>query len=192
MRASTQRSIQEWIDLAPLLLEPRLLDQVAAAGEAIALSLAHGGRVMFAGNGGSASISSHLAAELVGRCVLDRQALAGIALADSASTITAVGNDHGYDTIFERGVSAFGRAGDVLVAMSTSGSSPNIVAAVRRAHEMDIVTIALTGEAGATFADTADHGLVVPSGSTQRVQEVHLVWGHAWCEQVDVRWHAEQ
>jgi D-sedoheptulose 7-phosphate isomerase len=192
MRAAVQQSVQEWTDLAPRLADPTLVEAVASAGEAIATSLAAEGRILFAGNGGSASIASHLAAELVGRCVLDRQALAGLALADSASTLTALGNDHGYDTIFERGVSAFGRSGDVLVAMSTSGSSPNIVKAVARAREMDLVTIAMTGDRGAAFASSADHGLVVPSPSTQRVQEVHLMWGHAWCEQIDVRWHESE
>jgi D-sedoheptulose 7-phosphate isomerase len=192
MRAAVQQSVQEWTDLAPRLADPTLVEAVASAGEAIATTLAAEGRVLFAGNGGSASIASHLAAELVGRCVLDRQALAGLALADSASTLTALGNDHGYDTIFERGVSAFGRPGDVLVAMSTSGSSPNIVKAVARAREMDLVTIAMTGDRGAAFASSADHGLVVPSPSTQRVQEVHLMWGHAWCEQIDVRWHESE
>lgn len=192
MRAVTTRSAQEWADLAPQLLEDALIDRIEAAGESIVTSLRAGGRVLLAGNGGSASIASHLAAELVGRCVLDRQALAGIALADSASTITAVGNDHGYDTIFERGVSAFGRPGDVLVAMSTSGGSPNIVRAVARARELDMVTIAMTGVKGVDFAASADHGLVVPSSSTQRVQEVHLMWGHTWCEEIDHRWHDDE
>ncbi|MCD9197625.1 D-sedoheptulose-7-phosphate isomerase [Aeromicrobium wangtongii] len=192
MRSGVVQSIQEWAELTPRLVDESLVNAVAAAGEAIVTSLAGGGRVLFAGNGGSASIASHLAAELVGRCVLDRQALAGLALADSASTLTALGNDHGYDTIFERGVSAFGRPGDVLVAMSTSGSSPNIVRAVARARETGLVSIAMTGERGDAFAASADHGLMVPSGSTQRVQEVHLMWGHAWCEQVDVRWHESE
>lgn len=189
MREGVEQSVQEWADLVPRLSEPTLLDAVAAAGDAITASLAQGGRVLFVGNGGSASIASHLAAELVGRCVLDRQALPGLALADSASTLTAIGNDHGYDTIFERGVSAFGRPGDVLVAMSTSGASPNVVRALARAHELTLVTIAMTGEHGTGFAASADHGLIVPSSSTQRIQEVHLMWGHAWCEQIDIRWH---
>lgn len=189
MRSGVVQSIQEWAELTPRLADESLVQVVAEAGEAIVRSLSDGGRVLFAGNGGSASIASHLAAELVGRCVLDRQALAGLALADSASTLTALSNDHGYETIFERGVSAFGRPGDVLVAMSTSGSSPNIARAVTRARETGLVSIAMTGERGEAFAASADHGLVVPSGSTQRVQEVHLMWGHAWCEQVDIRWH---
>ena len=189
MREGVEQSVQEWADLVPRLSEPALLDAVAAAGDAITASLAEGGRVLFVGNGGSASIASHLAAELVGRCVLDRQALPGLALADSASTLTAIGNDHGYDTIFERGVSAFGRPGDVLVAMSTSGASLNVVRAVARAHELTLVTIAMTGQQGTAFAASADHGLIVPSSSTQRIQEVHLMWGHAWCEQIDIRWH---
>lgn len=192
MHDTVARTVAEWTQLAPLLLDPLLLEQVAAAGDAIADSLRHEGRILFAGNGGSAAVASHLAAELVGRCVRDRAALSGLALADSASTITALGNDHGYETIFERGVSAFGRAGDVLVAMTTSGTSPNILRAMSRAAEMDIVTIAMTGTRGETFAASGDHGLVVPSPSTQRVQEVHLAWGHAWCEAIDEQWHARE
>lgn len=192
MRDSVSRTAMQWMQLAPLLQDPDLLDQVGAAGEAIAHSLQNQGRILFAGNGGSASVASHLAAELVGRCVQDRTALAGLSLADSASTLTALGNDHGYETIFERGVSAFGRPGDVLVAMTTSGTSPNIVRAMTRATEMGIVTIAMTGTRGEAFAASGDHGLMVPSPSTQRVQEVHLAWGHAWCEAIDDRWHAAE
>lgn len=189
MRETVGRTAAEWMQLAPLLVDPDLLDQVTAAGEAICDSLRQEGRILFAGNGGSAAVASHLAAELVGRCVRDRAALSGLALADSASTITALGNDHGYETIFERGVSAFGRPGDVLVAMTTSGTSPNVLRAMDRAAELGIVTIAMTGTRGRAFAASGDHGLVVPSASTQRVQEVHLAWGHAWCEAIDERWH---
>lgn len=192
MRDSVSRTAMQWLQLAPLLQDADLLDRVGAAGEAIAYSLQNQGRILFAGNGGSASVASHLAAELVGRCVRDRTALAGLSLADSASTLTALGNDHGYETIFERGVSAFGRPGDVLVAMTTSGTSPNILRALARAAEIGIVTIAMTGTRGEAFAASGDHGLVVPSPSTQRVQEVHLAWGHAWCEAIDERWHAAE
>lgn len=192
MRESVSRTATEWTELAPRLLDSALLDRVAAAGEAISASLQQEGRVLFAGNGGSASVASHLAAELVGRCVRDRAALSGLSLADSASTLTALGNDHGYETIFERGVSAFGRRGDVLVAMTTSGTSPNILRAMSRAAELGIVTIAMTGTRGEAFAKSGDHGLIVPSASTQRVQEVHLAWGHAWCEAIDERWHVAE
>lgn len=192
MRDAVSRTAVEWTELAPRLLDPALLDRVAAAGEAISTSLQQEGRILFAGNGGSASVASHLAAELVGRCVRDRAALSGLSLADSASTLTALGNDHGYETIFERGVSAFGRRGDVLVAMTTSGTSPNVLRAMTRAAELGIVTIAMTGTRGEAFAASGDHGLVVPSASTQRVQEVHLAWGHAWCEAIDERWHAAE
>lgn len=192
MHVTLKSAAREWAELAKLIEEPSLLNAVAEAGEAMVGSLLEGGRVLFAGNGGSASIASHLAAELVGRCVLDRSALPGIALADSASTVTALANDHGYDTIFERGVRAFGNPGDVFVAMSTSGRSPNITLALEAATERGLVTIAMTGADGVDFAQQAKHGLVVPSDSTQRVQEVHLQWGHSWCEVIDRRWHATE
>lgn len=192
MHDTLRNAAQEWVELGTLIEDPVLVDAVAAAGEAIVGSLLNGGRVLFAGNGGSASIASHLAAELVGRCVLDRSALPGISLADSSSTITALGNDHGYDSIFERGVRAFGNSGDVLVAMSTSGKSPNIARALDAATECGLVTIAMTGANGIGFAQQAKHGLVVPTESTQRVQEVHLLWGHSWCEVIDQRWHAAE
>lgn len=192
MRATIESSAQEWAELAPRLLDDELVGAVERAGDALVTSLRGGGRILFAGNGGSASIASHLAAELVGRCVVDRSALAGLALADSASTLTALSNDHGYDTVFERGVRAFGRPGDVLVAMSTSGGSPNIARAVEAARETGVVSVAMTGVRGVDFAASADHGLVVPASSTQRVQEVHLMWGHAWCETIDRRWHADE
>ncbi|HIZ98666.1 MAG TPA: SIS domain-containing protein, partial [Candidatus Janibacter merdipullorum] len=124
-----------------------------------------------------------------GKCVQDRHPLPAISLAESHSSLTAIGNDYGFDQVFLRGVQAFGRPGDVLLAMSTSGTSPNIVAALEEARRRGVATILMTGAKGAGQADLADHLLVVPSEETPRIQEVHMLWAHAWCEAVD---HAVQ
>jgi D-sedoheptulose 7-phosphate isomerase len=159
--------------------------QIAAAATAIVNALAGGSKVLACGNGGSASDAQHFAAELVGRFVRERDPLPGIALTTDSSIVTAVGNDYGFETIFERQVRALGRAGDVLVALSTSGRSPNVVAAVRAARERGLTTIALTGAAGGTLADAADHALRAPATATARVQEAHIAVLHALCAAVD-------
>ena len=181
------RALDAWADLVVALREPGLVAAVDAAGTSILRALEVGSKVIFVGNGGSAAEASHLAAEFVGRCTHDRQPLPALALND-VSTITSVGNDFGFDAIFARGVRALGAPGDVLVALSTSGASPNILAAMTAAREKGMTTIAMTGRRGRRFAETADHGLIAPSEDTPRVQEVHLLWGHGWCEAVDAHW----
>ncbi len=178
--------IADWADLAQRLTAPDLTAAVRAAGESLIGALVAGRTLLVAGNGGSAAIASHVAAEFIGKCIHDREPLPAVNLAESLSSITAIGNDYGYDKVFSRGVAAHGRAGDVLLAMSTSGTSPNVVAALETARERGLMTIALTGEGGAGLADRVDHLLVVPSRSTPRIQEVHMLWTHAWCEAVDV------
>lgn len=180
-------ALDMWADLVVALREPGLTDAVNAAGSSILRALQAGSKVMFVGNGGSAAEASHLAAEFVGRCTHDRQPLPALALND-VTTITAVGNDFGFDAVFARGVRALGAPGDVLVAMSTSGASPNVLEAMSAARDRGMTTIAMTGQRGRRFAELADHGLVVPSENTPRVQEVHLLWGHGWCEAVDAHW----
>ena len=182
-----QRVLDAWTDLAVALREPALVAAVDAAGTAILRALQAGSKVLFVGNGGSAAEAGHLAAEFVGRCIHDRQPLPALALND-VSAITAVGNDYGFDAVFARGVRALGAPGDVLVALSTSGASRNVVEAMSAAQDRGMTTIAMTGRRGRRFAETADHGLVAPSEDTPRVQEVHLLWGHGWCEAVDAHW----
>lgn len=184
---SLDRALDSWADLVVALREPGLTLAVNAAGTAIMEALRAGCKVIFVGNGGSAAEASHLAAEFVGRCTHDRQPLPALALND-VSVITSVGNDFGFDAVFARGVRALGAPGDVLVALSTSGSSTNVLAAMSAARERGMTTIAMTGRRGHDFARSADHGLVVPSEDTPRVQEVHLLWGHGWCEAVDAHW----
>lgn len=178
----------DWVRLAAALAEPGLVGAVDAAGAAVMAAVGGGHTVLVAGNGGSAAMSSHVAAEFAGRCVRDRDPLPALSLAESSTSLTAIGNDYGFDQVFARGVRAHGRPGDVLIVMTTSGSSPNIAAALAVARERGLVTIVLTGVRGAQLAGHADHLLVVPSDYTPRIQEVHLMWTHAWCEAVDHVW----
>lgn len=178
--------IAAWAQLAREIGEPGLVAAVEAAGRDVVDALHAGGTLLVAGNGGSAAIASHVAAEFLGKCVHDRHPLPAISLAESHSSLTAIGNDYGFDQVFLRGVQAFGRPGDVLLAMSTSGTSPNVVAALAEARRRGVTTIFMVGAKGAGQADLADHVLVVPSQETPRIQEVHMLWAHAWCEAVDL------
>ena len=145
-----------------------------------------GGKVMFCGNGGSASQAQHLAAELVSKFRLKRPALSAIALTTDSSILTAQANDVGFGTVFERQVEAHGRKGDVLIALSTSGNSPNIVKALKAAKSMGIVTVVFTGSKRKCLASRiADEVLFVESGDTPRIQEAHLVAGHILCDIVE-------
>ncbi len=160
---------------------------VLKAVEAIAGALSAGHKVLVFGNGGSASDAQHLAAELVGRFVRERQGLAAIALTVDTSILTAVANDYGFDRVFARQVEALGSAGDVAVAISTSGRSANVLAAVEVARERGLTTVALTGGDGGPAGQAADIHVNVPGGSTPRVQEVHRTLLHVMCEMLDER-----
>jgi len=166
-------------------LERRAGRAVAEAAEALVASLESGGTAYFCGNGGSAADAQHLAAELAGRYLVERPAVAAIALTTNSSALTAVGNDYGFDRIFARPLEGLGVAGDVLVAISTSGRSPNVLAAIETAHRLGMVVIGMTGLGGRRFAALCDHALVTPSDSTPRIQEGHIVMGHALCELVE-------
>lgn len=144
-------------------------------------SMKNGGKVMFCGNGGSAADSQHLAAELVGRYKMNRPALNSIALTTDTSILTAVGNDFGYDTIFERQVEGLGKKGDILIGLSTSGNSKNVLLAMEKAKQMGIKTVAMTGEKGGKMKDFADFSINVPSDTTNHIQEMHIAVGHIVC-----------
>jgi D-sedoheptulose 7-phosphate isomerase len=158
---------------------------VAEAAEAVVASLESGGTIYFCGNGGSAADAQHLAAELAGRYLADRPALAAVSLTTNSSALTAIGNDFGFERVFARQLEGLGIAGDVLVAISTSGSSPNIVAAIEVAHRQGLTVIGMTGLKGRDFAALCDFALVTPSDSTPRVQEGHIAMGHVLCELVE-------
>ena len=144
-----------------------------------------GKKILFFGNGGSASDSQHLAAEFVGRYEKERRALPAIALTTDTSILTAVGNDYGFDHVFERQISALGQKGDVAFAISTSGNSKNVIKAVQKAKELGIYTIGLMGRDGGAMKSMVDLAIVVPSHKTSRVQECHIMIGHILCERVD-------
>jgi D-sedoheptulose 7-phosphate isomerase len=155
-------------------------------GRELARHLGRGGRLLIAGNGGSAAEAQHLAAELVGRLREERVPLSAIALTPDSSAITAIGNDYGFDEVFARQVRAHGRPGDVLIVLSTSGRSPNLVAAVRAAREGGLRTWALVGPGPNPVAGACDEALCCPSRDSQVVQELHLVSVHVLCEYVDL------
>jgi D-sedoheptulose 7-phosphate isomerase len=158
---------------------------IVAAAETIARAIGSGQKVLTFGNGGSAGDAEHLAAELVGRFEIERPGLRAIALTADSSVVTAIANDYGYETVFARQVEALGIAGDVAVGISTSGRSPNVVAALTAARGRGMATIALTGRGGGPAGALADVHLNVPEQSTARVQEVHRTVIHAICALLD-------
>ena len=184
-RDSLRRSVEDAVAVCEGLLEDESVTAIEHATDGIVRSLRNGGKVLLCGNGGSAADAQHLAAELIGRFCLDRQALPAIALADNIAAMTAVGNDYSYEEVFVRGVYGLGRPGDVLIGMSTSGSSPNVLAALEAAGELGLVTIALVGRSDCAMADLADHVISVPGANTARIQEGHMLAGHTIFELVE-------
>ncbi len=158
---------------------------LAAAADAMALALRHSGKILFFGNGGSAADAQHLAAELTGRFRRERRGLAALALTTNTSALTAIGNDYEFDMVFERLIDALGNAGDVAVAISTSGNSRNVLRAVKAADQKGMVTIGLTGRTGGELKGAVDYCLCMPSDDTPRVQEGHILAGHILCEMVE-------
>jgi D-sedoheptulose 7-phosphate isomerase len=154
---------------------------VMAAGRQIATSLRDGGKVLLCGNGGSAADSQHIAAELTGRFIHDRRPLAAIALSTDTSALTCIANDYSFDEVFARQVEALGRAGDCLVAISTSGNSPNVVRAAETARRIGVTVVGLLGRDGGRMASLCDVPIVVPEQSTARIQEAHIFIGHTLC-----------
>jgi len=158
-----------------------LADAFAGVLAACAAALRDGGKILFLGNGGSAADAQHLATELTVRYTRDRAPIAAIALTTDTSTLTAAGNDFGFEAVFARQVAALGRRGDVLVALSTSGKSPNVLAALRQARALGLVTVGFSGRTGGDMAALLDHALLVPSDTTARIQEMHILLGHMLC-----------
>lgn len=163
----------------------RHTDDVIAAADRIARCLSAGGKVLFFGNGGSAADAQHLAAELVGRYLKDRPALAACALTTDTSALTAIANDYGYDRVFERQVRGMGRAGDVAFGISTSGNSPNVLKALHAARELGLTTVGLAGRDGGAMPALCDLCLVVRCDETPIIQQVHITIGHLICDLVE-------
>jgi phosphoheptose isomerase len=163
--------------------------EISRAARLVVDALARGNKVLVFGNGGSAADAQHIAAELVGRFVVERAPLPAIALTVDTSALTAIANDYGFEQVFARQVRGLGSAGDVAIAITTSGKSPNVLAAVHAAREKKIDVIGLTGAKGTSFTEVCDACIVVPSTSTARIQEIHITVGHLICEAVDALLH---
>lgn len=157
------------------------VDKVAAAAKLLIAALQQGKKILWFGNGGSATQSQHMAGEFVGRFGRERRSLPSISLTENMASVTAIGNDYSYEEIFSRQVEGLGQPGDVAVGLSTSGNSKNVIQGLRKAKEVGLPTIGLTGEGGGRMASLCDVCIAVPSSVTARVQEVHLTIGHILC-----------
>jgi D-sedoheptulose 7-phosphate isomerase len=162
-----------------------LVDQITAMADLVLDALKNGKKVLLIGNGGSAADAQHIAAELIGRFKVDRKALPAIALTTDTSILTAVGNDYSFDDVFSRQVAALANEGDIVIGISTSGNSPNVLNAIKAAKETRCKTIGMTGKDGGELARLADLSLIVPSQETPRIQEAHITVGHIICSLVE-------
>ena len=162
------------------------MEEKLEAASALAVeTLKNGNKILLCGNGGSAADAQHIAAELTGRYKTERRGLPGIALTTDTSALTAIGNDYGYDRVFDRQVQALANKGDLLIGISTSGNSKNIINALKVAREMGCKTLGLSGRDGGAMNELCDINLVVPSDNTPRIQEMHILFGHTICQIID-------
>ena len=183
MKDIIQNEFNEHIKTSNLM--HNLTDSVANAAQICVDCLKNGGKILIFGNGGSASDAQHIAAELVGRYKVNRKALAAIAITTDTSIITAIGNDYGYEHVFNRQVEALANIGDVLIGISTSGNSNNVISAIKLATHLKCKAIGLSGHDGGNMNSICDINLVVPSEDTPRIQEMHILIGHTMCHLID-------
>ena len=167
--------------LSKMMADERLIAAVNGVAEACVAALRSGNKLLFMGNGGSAADSQHLAGEMVSRFAFDRPALPAFALTVDSSVMTAIGNDYGYEHLFARQVQGVARKGDVLFGFSTSGTSPNIINALEAAKKLGVVTVGMTGNRKARITQVVDHCVEIPSPSTPKIQEGHIIVGHIIC-----------
>jgi D-sedoheptulose 7-phosphate isomerase len=165
--------------------DAKLLEVARKIAEVTASALRDGNKLLVAGNGGSAADAQHIAAEIIGRYKKDRPAFAALALTTDTSALTAIGNDYGFEHVFSRQIEGLGRRGDVLLVLSTSGRSPNIIAALKAARNQGLVTVGFTGAKGASMGASCDHLLVAPSDDTAVIQQIHMAFAHGICEVVE-------
>jgi D-sedoheptulose 7-phosphate isomerase len=184
MRKKIEAVINESIFVKENTLQNQV-DNIAAIARAMIGCLKKGGKIIFCGNGGSAADSQHLAAELIGRFQKNRRALAALALTTDTSVITSLANDFGFECVFSRQVEGLAKKNDLLIAISTSGNSPNVIGAVNQAKKMGVKTVSFTGGEGGKLAKLTDLCLIVPSQHTARIQEAHITVGHALCQLVE-------
>jgi D-sedoheptulose 7-phosphate isomerase len=185
VRGLIRRRVRESIAIKQNLLGDAPVESLALLADRVVDCVRDGGKVIMFGNGGSAADATHLAAEFVGRFAFDRDPMPALSLSDNVSSVTAIGNDYAYDLTFARQLKVFGSPGDVAIALSTSGSSPNVLSAMKIARERRMFSVAFTGAMGTELAGLADLALVVPSRSTARIQEGYMLYGHIMCELVE-------
>ena len=166
-------------------VEAELSQAIGRSADIVLEALRNGGKLLLLGNGGSAADSQHIAAELTGRYVRERPGFAAIALTTDTSALTAIANDFGFDTVFERQIEALARPGDAVIAISTSGNSPNVIRAVRRAQSIGCPVIGWLGRDGGELAALCDLPIVIPIDDTARIQEMHILVGHVMCDLVE-------
>jgi len=167
------------------VLDSGIEKEIVKASSMVVESLRKGKKIILFGNGGSAADAQHIAAELTGRYKVERRGLPGIALTTDTSALTAIGNDYGYDRVFDRQIEAIANKEDLVIGISTSGNSPNIINALKLAKEMGCNTIGFSGNDGGRMNELCDLNLVVPSNNTPRIQEMHILFGHTICQVID-------
>jgi D-sedoheptulose 7-phosphate isomerase len=185
LRAEFRGRIDDHMAVMASVRDGQALDASARAANAIIDAMRAGGKLILFGNGGSAADAMHLAAEFLGRFLINRRPLPALALADNHSAVTAIANDFGYESVFSRQIQALGRPGDVALGLSTSGDSPNVAAGLAAASAAGLVTVAMTGAQPGVVGAAADILIAIPTPSTPRVQEAHLLLGHIICEAVE-------
>jgi D-sedoheptulose 7-phosphate isomerase len=182
MLSIVETQVRSSISVKTSVLEnPQLLQQIADVAEVVTQAYKNGKKTLLAGNGGSAADAQHIAGEFVSRFYFDRPGIPSIALTTDTSVITAIGNDYGYEKLFERQVQALGNEGDIFIGISTSGNSANVIKALQACKEKGIISVGLTGLSGGKMAELCDYCIKVPSNETPRIQEVHILIGHIIC-----------
>ena len=182
MQQNIKKHIQESAQVVnAMLADDHLVSTIETVANACIQALKNGKKLLFMGNGGSAADSQHLAGEMVSRFAFDRPGLPAFALTTDTSVLTAIGNDYGYVQLFARQVQAVGQAGDVLIGISTSGKSPNIIAALEAGTKQGLVTVGMAGNQRARITEVVDHCIEIPSSSTPKIQEGHIISGHILC-----------
>jgi D-sedoheptulose 7-phosphate isomerase len=189
--ATVAARIRESVELQSRLLHGEQMEPIVRAASAVIDCLRAGGKLILFGNGGSAADAQHIAAEFLGRYLLERRSLPAIALADNSASLSAIGNDYSFDQVFSRQIEGLCRPGDVAIAISTSGRSPNVLAGLVAAAARGAVTVGLTGEGGGQMRDLCDICVCFPSTQTPRIQEGHTLISHILCEIVEERLAAD-
>ncbi|HDI78081.1 MAG TPA: SIS domain-containing protein [Desulfobacteraceae bacterium] len=184
MESIIREALSESIKTKERLIE-EYADKIIGISEKIAISIKNGNKLMLCGNGGSAADSQHIAAEFVNRFLIERRPLPAIALTTDSSILTSIGNDYSFEDIFSKQVRALGKSGDILIGISTSGRSRNVINAIKVAKEMEIYTVAFSGGEGGELSEVSDMSFNIRGKNTARIQETHIFLGHVICELVD-------